>query len=46
MPRVVEQLANLRLEPVGDTPKAFAAFMEGEYQRFAEMVKLSGYQPE
>jgi tripartite-type tricarboxylate transporter receptor subunit TctC len=46
VPRVVEQLDNLRLVPVGDTPKAFAAFMEAEYKRFAEMIKLSGYQPE
>ena len=44
--RVIEQLNNLRLEPVGDAPKAFTAFMESEYKRFAEMVKLSGYQPE
>ena len=40
----------LRLVPVGDSPKDFAAFMEGELKRFADKgtlaVKLSGYQPE
>ena len=40
----------LRLVPVGDTPKDFAAFMEGELMRFADKgtlaVNLSGYQPE
>jgi tripartite-type tricarboxylate transporter receptor subunit TctC len=46
LPLIVERLDNLRLVPVGDSPKDFAAFMEGELKRFAEMVKLSGYQPE
>jgi hypothetical protein len=36
--------------PVGDSPKDFAAFVEGELKRFADKgtlgVKLSGYQPE
>ncbi|MCW5574969.1 MAG: tripartite tricarboxylate transporter substrate binding protein [Burkholderiales bacterium] len=45
-PAVQERLAGLRLVPVGDTPKAFAAFVEGELKRFAEMVKLAGYKPE
>lgn len=46
VPAVQERLAGLRLTPVGDTPKAFAAFIDGELKRFAEMVKLAGYQPE
>lgn len=46
LPQIVERLDNLRLVPVGDAPRAFAAFMDGEYQRFAEMVKLAGVQPE
>ncbi len=40
----------LRLVSVGDSPKDFAAFVEGELKRFADKgtlgVKLSGYQPE
>jgi tripartite-type tricarboxylate transporter receptor subunit TctC len=46
LPVIVERLDNLRLVPVGDSPKDFAGFVEGELKRFAEMVKLSGYQPE
>ena len=46
LPLIIERLDNLRLVPVGDSPKDFAGFMEGELKRFAEMVKLSGYQPE
>lgn len=46
VPQVVERIEGLRLTPVGDTPKAFAAFLEGELKRFAGMVKLAGYTPE
>jgi tripartite-type tricarboxylate transporter receptor subunit TctC len=46
VPQVVERINGLRLTPVGDTPKEFTAFVEGELKRFAEMVKLAGYQPE
>lgn len=46
LPPIVERLDNLRLVPVGDSPKDFSGFVEGELKRFAEMVKLSGYQPE
>jgi tripartite-type tricarboxylate transporter receptor subunit TctC len=46
VPAVQERLAGLRLTPVGDTPKEFTAFVEGELKRFAEMVKLAGYVPE
>lgn len=46
VPAVQERLAGLRLTPVGDTPKEFTAFVEGELKRFAEMVKLAGYKPE
>jgi len=46
VPVVQERLAGLRLTPVGDTPKEFTAFVEGELKRFAEMVKLAGYKPE
>jgi len=43
---VVERIEGLRLTPAGDTPKEFAAFMEAELKRFAEMIKLAGYQLE
>ncbi|MBS1220163.1 MAG: tripartite tricarboxylate transporter substrate binding protein [Proteobacteria bacterium] len=43
---VQKRLAGLRLRPVGDTPQAFTAFFAGELQRFAEIVKATGYQPE
>ncbi|MBX3660981.1 MAG: tripartite tricarboxylate transporter substrate binding protein [Burkholderiales bacterium] len=46
VPAVQERLAGLRLTPVGDEPNAFTAFIETELKRFAEMVKLAGYQPE
>ena len=46
VPLVIERLDNLRLTPVADTPAQFKAFIEGELTRFAEMVKLAGYQPE
>ena len=45
-PAVAPRLEGLRLTPVGDTPKEFAAFFEAELKRFAEIVKLSGYRPE
>ena len=45
-PAVAPRLEGLRLTPVGDTPKEFAAFFEAELKRFAEIVKLSGYQAE
>jgi tripartite-type tricarboxylate transporter receptor subunit TctC len=46
VPAVAQRLEGLRLSPVGDTPKAFAAFYESELKRFGEIVKLSGYKPE
>lgn len=46
VPQVVERIEGLQLTPVANTPKAFAAFIEGELKRFGEMVKLAGYQPE
>jgi tripartite-type tricarboxylate transporter receptor subunit TctC len=45
-PQVSERLQALRLEPVGDTPAEFQAFLEAQLRRFAEMVKLAGVEPE
>jgi tripartite-type tricarboxylate transporter receptor subunit TctC len=46
VPAVSQRLQGLRLAPVGDTPKEFAAFFADELKRFAEIVKATGYQAE
>ncbi len=45
-PKVIERLRALNVEPEGSTPAAFRKFVEAELKRFAEMVKLAGYEPE
>jgi len=45
-PQVRERLAGLQLEPVGNTPAEFQAFLNEQVKRFAEMVKLAGVEPE
>jgi len=45
-PQIAEHLRALRLEPVGNTSLEFRTFLGGQLQRFAEMVKLAGVQPE
>jgi tripartite-type tricarboxylate transporter receptor subunit TctC len=45
-PQVRDRLENLKLEPVGDTPQHFRAFIDDQLKRFAEMVKLAGIEPE
>lgn len=45
-PHVRERLASLQLEPVGNTPAEFKAFLNEQVKRFAEMVKLAGVEPE
>ena len=44
--QVRERLHALQLEPVGDSPAQFKAFMDDQLRRFAEMVKLAGVEPE
>jgi tripartite-type tricarboxylate transporter receptor subunit TctC len=44
--QVAERLRALRLEPVGNTPAEFKSFLDDQLKRFAEMVKLAGFQPE
>ncbi len=41
-----ERLAALQLEPVGNSPAEFRAFIDDQVKRFAEMVKLAGVEPE
>lgn len=44
--QVRERLDALKLEPVGNPPAEFRAFLNGQYKRFAEIVKLAGAEPE
>src|SRR5688572_20155030 len=41
-PVVRERIAALQLEPVGNSPAEFRAFIDDQVKRFAEMVKLAG----
>jgi tripartite-type tricarboxylate transporter receptor subunit TctC len=45
-PPVRERLQTLQLEPVGNSPAEFKAFIDEQVKRFAEMVKLAGVEPE
>ena len=45
-PLVKDRLHALQLEPVGNTPAEFRAFIDDQVKRFGEMVKLAGVQPE
>lgn len=45
-PQVRERLEMLQVEPVGDTPTQFKAFVDEQLKRFEEMVKLAGVTPE
>lgn len=46
MPDVKQTLIAQGVEPVGNTPEQFAAFLASEQKKFAELVKLSGVTPE
>ncbi|HYC44324.1 MAG TPA: tripartite tricarboxylate transporter substrate binding protein [Burkholderiales bacterium] len=45
-PHVRSGLDALKLEPVGNPPAEFRAFVNDQIRRFAEIVKLAGVQPE
>ncbi|MBI2294369.1 MAG: tripartite tricarboxylate transporter substrate binding protein, partial [Betaproteobacteria bacterium] len=45
-PLVRERFDALKLEPVGNRPAEFRAFLNDQYRRFAEIVKLAGAEPE
>lgn len=45
-PQVSERLQALQLEPVGNSPAEFRAFIDDQLKRFAEMVKLARVEPE
>ena len=46
VPAVRERLEPLQVEPVGDSPAQFKAFLDDQLKRFAEMVKLAKVEPE
>ena len=46
VPAVRERFEPLQVEPVGDTPAQFKAFLDDQLKRFAEMVKLAKVEPE
>jgi tripartite-type tricarboxylate transporter receptor subunit TctC len=45
-PVVRERITSLQLEPVGNSPAEFRAFVDDQVRRFSEMVKLAGVEPE
>ena len=46
MPEVREKLIGQGLEPVGDTPEQFAAYLKAEIAKWAKVVAASGARPE
>jgi tripartite-type tricarboxylate transporter receptor subunit TctC len=44
-PQIAERLRALRLEPAGTAPAEFKTFLDEQLKRFAEMVRLAGFQP-
>jgi tripartite-type tricarboxylate transporter receptor subunit TctC len=44
-PQIAERLRALRLEPAGTAPAEFKGFLDEQLKRFAEMVRLAGFQP-
>lgn len=45
-PFVRERLAPLGLDPVGDSPAEFRAFIEAQVKHYAEVIKIAKIQPE
>lgn len=45
-PAVTKRLETMRLEPDGGTPAEFKAFLEVQFRRFAEIVKIAGMEPQ
>jgi tripartite-type tricarboxylate transporter receptor subunit TctC len=46
VPVVRDRLAAISMQPVGNTPAEFRAFVATAIKRYAELVKLAGIQPE
>lgn len=45
-PQMRERIVTIGLEPIGSTPDAFGKLVVSNIQRFAELVKLAGVEPE
>jgi len=45
-PQVKERLAALGLRPIGSTPEEFRQYVESEIRQYAEIVRLTGIQPQ
>jgi tripartite-type tricarboxylate transporter receptor subunit TctC len=45
-PEVTQRLETMRLDPDGSTPEAFKAFLEAQFRRFSEIVKIAGIEPQ
>jgi tripartite-type tricarboxylate transporter receptor subunit TctC len=46
MPDTRERFAALNLEPVGSSPEEFAQFLKLDLQKYAEIAKKAGIQPQ
>ncbi len=46
MSDILERFASLNLEPVSGTPEAFAQFIRVDVQKYAEIAKKAGIQPQ
>lgn len=45
-PEVVRRLTDMGIEPVAETPEAFAAFIERDVARNAELLRLAKFEPQ
>jgi tripartite-type tricarboxylate transporter receptor subunit TctC len=46
MPDILERFAGLNLEPISTTPEAFAQFIKADLQKYAEIARKAGIQPQ
>jgi tripartite-type tricarboxylate transporter receptor subunit TctC len=45
-PEVTRRLTDMGIEAVAETPEAFAAFVQRDVARNAELLRLANFQPE
>lgn len=46
MSDTLDRFANMNLEPVSGTPEAFAKFIRADLEKYAEIAKKAGIQPQ
>lgn len=46
MPDILERFAALNLEPISTTPEEFAQFIKADLQKYAEIARKAGIQPQ